>query len=81
MYAIQNIKTGKFVYGTDRRYYPYHQRTSANCMLTYDYLYLAHSDFRTRKCGKDYRIVALKTPEVERVIAPPKSYEDIDYTR
>lgn len=31
MFAIQNIKTGKFVYGTDYRYFPRHQRTY-NCL-------------------------------------------------
>ena len=35
MYAIQNIRTGKFVYGTDYRFYPPHQRTSkTNCLHT-----------------------------------------------
>lgn len=38
MFAIQNQRTGKFLYGTDYR------------------------------CGKDYRIVVLKSVEVERVI-------------
>ena len=45
MYAIQNIKTGKFVYGTDYRYgrigQKHNQRTSKNQMLTYDDYYLA----------------------------------------
>lgn len=79
MYAIQNIKTGKFVYGTDYRYFPYRQRTSNDCMLTYDFLFAAQSDFLHRKCGKNYKIVALKPPEAERVIEPPKSYDDITY--
>lgn len=39
MYAIQNIKTGKFVYGTDYRYgrigKGHNQRTSKLKMLTY----------------------------------------------
>lgn len=72
MYAIQNIKTGKFVYGTDYRYgrlgEKHNQRTSKNKMLTYDDYYLAAEDFRHRGCGKDYRIVVLKTVEVKRVI-------------
>lgn len=35
MFAIQNIKTGKFLYGTDYRYRPPHQRTSkTKCSLT-----------------------------------------------
>lgn len=72
MYAIQNIKTGKFVYGTDYRYMrsgkKYNQRTSKNQMLTYADYYEAAQDFRTRGCGKNYRIVVLKTVEVKRVI-------------
>jgi len=72
MYAIQNIKTGKFVYGTDYRYRrpgkKHNQRTSKNKMLTYDDYYEAAQDFRSRGCGKDYRIVVLKTVEVKRVI-------------
>lgn len=72
MYAIQNIKTGKFVYGTDYRYgrpsKKFNQRTSKNKMLTYEDYYEAVEDFRHRGCGKDYRIVVLKTVEVKRVI-------------
>lgn len=72
MYAIQNIKTGKFVYGTDYRYGriggKYNQRTSKNKMLTYDDYYAAAEDFWHRGCGKDYRIVVLKTVEVKRVV-------------
>ena len=72
MYAIQNIKTGKFVYGTDYRYQKpnkkYNQRTSRNQMLTYADYKSAKNDFRARGCGKDYRIVVLKTVEVKRVI-------------
>ncbi len=68
MFAIQNIKTGKFVSGTDYRYFPRHQFTSFNKMLTYDNLSAAKADFNSRMCGKDYRIVCLKTVEVKRVI-------------
>lgn len=68
MFAIQNIKTGKFVYGTDYRYFPPHQRTSRNQDLTYDALAYAKSDFTHRQCGKQYRVVCLKTIEVKRVI-------------
>ena len=77
MYAIQNIKTGKFVYGTDYRYSPRRQRTSIDQMLTYDSLYNAQCDFLHRGCGKDYKNVVLKTIEVKRIIEPPKSYDDI----
>lgn len=69
MFAIQNIKTGKFLYGTDYRYRPPHQRTSNTKMLTYSSIAEAAHDFWVkRKCGKDYRIVALKSVEVKRAI-------------
>lgn len=68
MYAIQNIKTGKFVFGTDYRYYPRHQRTSFEQMLTYDEYYFAECDFIHRGCGKDYRIVELEPVKVKRVL-------------
>lgn len=68
MFAIQNIKTGNFLYGTDYRYFPPHQRTSRNQALTYDCLTTAKADFCRRRCGKDYRVVCLKTLEVKRVV-------------
>lgn len=68
MFAIQNIKTGKFVFGTDYRYHPPHQRTSFNQAVTFGMLAQAKSDFMHRGCGKDYRIVVLKTIEIKRVI-------------
>lgn len=68
MFAIQNIKTGEFVYGTDYRYFPPHQRTSRNRVLTFETLAHAKSDFRGRRCGKAYRVVCLKTVEAKRVI-------------
>ena len=70
MYAIQNIETGEFLFGTNFSYDPgaNQQRTSLKQMLTFDCLHYAKSDFIWRECGKDYRIVRLKLPEVERVI-------------
>ena len=72
MYAIMNIKTGAFVYGTDyRRHYnvrTYKQRTSKNKMLTYADLEEAEHAYKVRGCGNDYRIVVLKTIEVKRII-------------
>ena len=70
MYAIQSIETGEFLFGTNFSYDPgaNQQRTSLKQMLTFDCLRYAKSDFIWRKCGKDYRIVRLKPPEVERVI-------------
>lgn len=67
MFAIQNIKTGKFVYGTDYRFSPPHQRTSRGKMVTYSSLSEAAFDFWiNRKCGKEYRIVELKKVEKTR---------------
>ena len=70
MYAIQNIETGEFLFGTDFGYGPgsCQQRTSLEQMLTFDSLRYAKVDFIHRQCGNDYRIVRLKLPEVERVI-------------
>ena len=72
MYAIMNIKTGKFVYGTDytRRINTrtHNQRTSKNKMLTFATIEEVEQAFKMRGCGKDYRIVVLKTIEVKRII-------------
>ena len=70
MYAIQNIETGEFLFGTDFGYGPgsCRQRTSLEQMLTYDRLRYAKVDFIHRQCGNEYRIVRIKAPEVERVI-------------
>lgn len=59
MYAIQNIETGEFLFGTNFSYDPgaNQQRTSLEQMLTFDCLRYAKSDFIWRECGKDYRIV------------------------
>lgn len=65
MYAIMNIKTGKFVYGTIM---PRRQCTSKNQMLTFPTQEEAEHAFKVRGCGKDYRIVVLKTIEVKRII-------------
>ena len=63
-----NIKTGKFVYGTNFNYVPPRQRTSKNQMLTYPTQEEADAAFKVRGCGNDYRIVVLKTIEVKRII-------------
>ena len=75
MYAIMNIKTGKFVYGTDYRKgtnpknnRTFNQRTSKAKMLTFADLEEAELAFKIRGCGNDYRIVVLKTIEVKRII-------------
>ena len=48
MYAIQNLKTEKFVYSTDYRYLPPHQLTSKTKMITYSSIEEASHDF----CGQ-----------------------------
>lgn len=63
-----NIKTGKFIYGTDFRYRPHRQKTSKAQMLTYPTQEEAELAFKYRGCGNDYRIVVLKTIEVKRII-------------
>lgn len=72
MYAIMNIKTGKFVYGTvfrqRRNTRAYMQCTSKDQMLTYPTQEEAELAFKVRSCGKDYRIVVLKTIEVKRIL-------------
>ena len=68
MFAIQNKRTGGFIYGTDYRYHPPHQRTSKNQMLTYDELRWAEADLKNRRCSKDYKIVEIlfTVKEVEK---------------
>lgn len=70
MYAIQNVKTGKFLFGTDFGYGSgsCRQRTSLEQMVTFDCLRYAKADFLHRQCGEEYRIVRLKPPEVARII-------------
>ena len=70
MYAIQNIKNGEFLYGTNYGYGPgsCSQNTSTDRMLTFDSLCYAKADFVRRQCSGDYRIVKLKPPVVERTI-------------
>ena len=70
MYAIQNIETSEFLYGTDFGYGPSscRQRTSLEQMMTFRGLFDAKVEFIRRQCGNGYRIVRVKTPEVERVI-------------
>lgn len=79
MYAIQNIQTGEFLFGTDFGYGPgsCRQKTSLEQMLTFDCLRDAKADFLRRQCGEEFRIVRIKPPEVDRVIDfdTPGSYD------
>lgn len=63
MYAIINHKTEKFVYGTDYRYNPPHQRTSFNKMLTFSSRKEAENEMDLRKCNDDYTVVGI-TPHI-----------------
>lgn len=63
-----NIKTNMFVYATDYRYHPPHQRTSKNQMLTFPDKQTALLSLKNRRCGKDYRVVVLKTVEIKKII-------------
>lgn len=76
-YSQLVVPVDGLVYGADYRYFPRHQRTSRTQMRTYNCLNLARADFISRGCGNDYRIVCLKSVEVERVIEfdSPDGYE------
>lgn len=63
MFAIKNTKTGKWVYGTDYRRNPRHQRTSSEQALTYPFQQFAQADFNVRGCCKDYKIVEVELSE------------------
>lgn len=65
MYAIRNRRTRLFVYGTDYRYHPPHQRTSNDKVLVYETEREAQFDFRHRGCGKDYEIVPVRMEVLE----------------
>ena len=60
VWAIRNKRTDYWVYGTDYRYSPPHQRTSFGRALTYETKKDAEFDFRHRKCGKEYEIVPVR---------------------
>lgn len=73
MYAIQNIRTGEFVYTTDYRHCPPKQLGDRNRMLTYSSYLMALVDYEVRKCGKDYRIVELGKIKVKRIFKRERS--------
>lgn len=65
MYAIQNKRTKQFVYGTDFRYDPTHQRCSFNQCIIFDTYESAEAAMLLRRCGKSYRVIPVKIVEVE----------------
>ena len=60
MFAIRNKRSMKWLYGTDYRWHPPHQRTSEDKLLIFEDYEEAESQFRWRKCGKDYEVVAIR---------------------
>lgn len=67
MYAIQNIKTGKFLYGTNFGYGRISQQTSFEQILTFGDYDSAEYAFLHRQCSRDYRIVELEPVKVKEV--------------
>lgn len=59
MYAIQEINTGKFLYGTNFTKSPKVQRTSFDRMLTYETLEDARLEMLLRECNSDFAIVGI----------------------
>lgn len=67
MYAIRNKKTKKWVYGTDRRFSPPHQRTSYYEALTFESEDQANDAFKHRRCSdKLYEILPVELKEFEQ---------------
>ncbi|HFU1894791.1 TPA: hypothetical protein ACH406_000931 [Streptococcus pyogenes] len=64
-YCIINKKTGFFVYGTDYRYNPPHQRTSDCKALTFETKRKAEIAFEDRSCGRDYEIIQVKLEPIQ----------------
>ena len=56
-WAIKNKRTGKYVFGTDYRYHPLHQRTSYSKALLFGGEDECVAEMRARKCGKGYKPV------------------------
>jgi hypothetical protein len=66
MFAIRHRKTKQWVYGTDYRMCPHHQRTSDDQALTYKTSKEACQDYEHRDCSRAlYEIVEVKLQEVE----------------
>ncbi len=63
MYAIRSKKTKKWVYGTDYRYHPFHQRTAHDRVLIFPDYEIAKLAFICRRCGKAYEIVPVIVEE------------------
>jgi len=60
MYAIKNKKTGKWVYGTDRSSWPYHQMMSQDEALLFSDWYCEFVS-----CGKTCMDIEIKTRGID----------------
>ncbi|HAB6527660.1 TPA_asm: hypothetical protein GZU97_04025 [Listeria monocytogenes] len=61
MYAIRHKRTKKFVYGTDKRYSKFRQRTSNEQALLFESYFIAHTAFNARQVShKLYEIVPVE---------------------
>lgn len=60
MFAIRNKKTNKWVWGTDYRYDPPHQRTDIDKALTFNSEESAKDALLNRRCGKEYEVVEVE---------------------
>ncbi|EAC2253436.1 TPA_asm: hypothetical protein GGA54_02565 [Listeria monocytogenes] len=61
MYAIQHKRTKKFVYGTDKRYSKFRQRTSSEQALLFESYFIAHTAFKDRQVShRLYEIVPVE---------------------
>lgn len=63
-WAIKNRRTGKYVYGTDYRYNPPHQRTSYRKALIYEDEEECEMAMQHRECGKNYKAVNVYLCEI-----------------
>lgn len=64
MFAIRNKRSKRWLYGTDFRYHPPHQRTDTDRVMIFPTWEIARLETIWRSCGKDYEIVAVKIEEV-----------------
>ncbi|HEM3710144.1 TPA: hypothetical protein U1D09_000265 [Streptococcus suis] len=66
-FCIMNKRTGKFIYGTDYRYSPPHQRTSDSQALTYSSKLKATLELEERGCGREYVVVQVSLEVVSDI--------------
>lgn len=64
-FAIINTKSGKFLYGTDYRYNPPHQRTSKDVAQMWHDKEFAEAQLLSRHCSTNYRVVEVEVTVIE----------------